>query len=132
MEILSVLGAALAAFVLGSVWYMVLAESWMDAAKIPKDEDGKPEGGMTAGIFAGSFVLQLIVAGMMRHVFSTSGVDGIGAGFISGAGIGLFFISPWIAINNMYAMRPIRLSLIDGGYATVACAAMGLVLTLLS
>lgn len=130
MELLSVVSAAAVSFAVGAVWYMVLAEPWMRAAQIPRDAQGKPEGGQDPKIFAMTFVLQLIVAGMMRHVFSLSGIDTIGSGLIAGAGVGLFFISPWIAINNAYGMRPVRLTLIDGGYATLGCAAMGLILTL--
>lgn len=130
MELLSVVSAAAVSFAVGAVWYMVLAEPWMQAAQIPRDAQGKPEGGQDPKIFAMTFVLQLIVAGMMRHVFSLSGIDTIGSGLIAGAGVGLFFISPWIAINNAYGMRPVRLTLIDGGYATLGCAAMGLILTL--
>lgn len=130
MELLSVLAAAIAAFALGSAWYMSLAEPWMKAANIPRDEDGKPKGGQNPKIFAMTFVLQLVVAGMMRHVFALAGIDGVAKGLVAGLGIGLFFISPWIAINNLYGMRPFRLTLIDGGYATLACAVMGLVLVL--
>jgi hypothetical protein len=59
-----------------------------------------------------------------------SGIDTIAEGFVSGLGVGLFFISPWIMINNAYGNRPFRLTLIDGGYATIGCAVIGLVLTL--
>lgn len=131
MGLLIVVIAAAIGFALGAVWYMVLAEPWMEAAKIKKGPDGKPEGGQDPKIFAATFVLQLIVAGMMRHIFVLSGIDTIGAGLVAGLGVGLFFISPWIAINNLYGGRPAKLTMIDGGYATLACAAMGLVLTLL-
>ena len=47
-------------------------------------------------------------------------------------GIGLFFISPWIMINNSYGRRPFKLTVIDGGYATFGCAIMGAVLALMS
>ena len=130
MEILSVIAAALAAFVLGSLWYMTLADSWMQASGMPRGEDGQPKGGFDLRIFGLSFLLQLVVAGMMRHVFALSGIDSITEGLVAGTGVGLFFISPWIAINNLYAMRPTKLTLIDGGYATVACLVMGLVLVL--
>jgi uncharacterized protein DUF1761 len=130
MEFLNVIVAAAAGFALGAVWYGALAEPWMQAAGIERDADGKPKGGQSPMMFGATFVLQLIVAGMMRHVFALSGIDSLGAGIVSGLGVGLFFISPWIAINNLYCSRPVRLTLIDGGYATVACAAMGLVLTL--
>jgi len=131
MEFTSVIAAAAVSFVIGAVWYMALAEPWMQDAGIERDENGKPKGGQSPLIFAATFVLQLLVAGMMRHIFSISGIDGIGAGLIAGGGVGLFFITPWIAINNLYGSRPTRLTLIDGGYATVGCAAMGLVLVLL-
>lgn len=130
MEFLSVFAAALAAFIAGSVWYMLLAEPWKKAAKVSPEKAEKYEDGMSLKVFGLSFVLQLLVAGMMRHVFSLSGIESAGAGIIAGIGVGLFFISPWIAINNLYAMRPMRLTLIDGGYATLACAIMGLILTI--
>ncbi|AUQ68123.1 DUF1761 domain-containing protein [Phaeobacter inhibens] len=130
MEILNVVAAAIAGFVLGAVWYGLLAEPWMQAAKVPRDENGKPAGGQTPAVFIATFGLQIVVAGMMRHVFALSGIDTVGGGLVSGLGVGLFFITPWIMINNLYGVRPLRLSMIDGGYATLACGAIGVVLTL--
>ncbi|EBA17046.1 hypothetical protein RSK20926_08752 [Roseobacter sp. SK209-2-6] len=130
MEFLNVLVAAAAGFALGAVYYGILANPWMEAANIKRGTDGKPEGGQSPALFAATFALQLVVAGMMRHVFSLSGIDTSGAGLVAGLGVGLFFISPWIAINNLYAGRPLRLTLIDGGYASLACALIGLVLCL--
>lgn len=130
MGFLSVLIAAAAGFGLGAVWYMLLAEPWMEAVGMKRGADGKPEGGQSPVVFALTFVMLLLVAGMMRHTFALSGVDTLGKGLLSGLGIGLFFISPWIVINNLYGSRPFKLSVIDGGYATTACALMGLVLTL--
>ncbi|MBQ4823204.1 DUF1761 domain-containing protein [Leisingera sp. HS039] len=130
MEFISVIAAAAAAFVLGAGYYGALAKPWVEAAGVECDEDGKPKGGQSPMIFAMAFLLQLIVVGMMRHVFTLSGIETLGAGLIGGAGVGLFFISPWIALNNMYGMRPVKLTLIDGGYATLACAIAGLVLSL--
>ena len=130
MEILNVLAAAAASWVFGAVWYMALAKPWMAAAKITVDENGRPAND-SAMPYLLSAVAMILVAGMMRHVFALGLIDSPAKGIVAGAGIGLFFISPWIAINNLYGMRPLRLTLIDGGYATLGCAAMGLVLTLL-
>lgn len=77
-----------------------------------------------------SALAMLLVSGMMRHIFAMAGIATVAGGLIAGLGIGLFFISPWIMINNAYAMRPFRLTLIDGGYATFGCAVIGLVLAL--
>ncbi len=130
IESLNVLAATAAAFALGAVWYMALSKPWMADTGIKVDSDGRPEGGAGPGIFITAFILQLLVAGMMRHIFATAGIVTIGTGVLAGLGIGLFFISPWIALNNLYSMRPVRLTLIDGGYATLACGLMGLVLAL--
>ncbi|WP_425097824.1 DUF1761 domain-containing protein [Tropicibacter sp. S64] len=130
MELINVLAATVAGFAAGAVWYNVLSKHWLEAAGIPCDENGKPLGGPNPVLFGLGFLCQLVVAGMMRHVFAASGVASVGAGIVSGAGIGLFFIAPWIALNNLYGGKPLKLTLIDGGYATVSCALMGLVLTL--
>lgn len=129
MEIVNVVVAAAAAWGFGAVWYMFLAQPWMQAAGIKAGEDGRPEGG-SALPYILSIVAMLVVAGMMRHAFATAGIDTFGKGLVSGLGIGLFFISPWIMINNAYGMRPFKLTLIDGGYATFGCAIMGAILTL--
>ncbi|MCC0063521.1 MAG: DUF1761 domain-containing protein [Defluviimonas sp.] len=130
MGILAVLVAAAASWILGAAYYMGLARPWMEAAGIAMDENGRPKGGGSPLPFALSALCMILVAGMMRHIFHGAGVSTVGAGLIGGAGIGLFFIAPWIMINNAYAMRPFRLTLIDGGYAVAGCATIGAVLTL--
>lgn len=130
MEILNVIVAAFAGFALGAVWYNVLSEQWIEASGVSCDSDGKPVSMQKSYIFGLSFVLIMIVTGMMRHVFAAAGIDSVVNGVVSGIGIGLFFISPWIGINNLYAGKPLKLTLIDGGYATLACAVIGLVLVL--
>lgn len=129
MEFLNVIAAAVACFATGAIWYMSLAKPWMAASGIESDENGQPVNNAGALPYIMSFVAALMVAGMMRHVFATSGVDTISEGVISGLGIGAFFISPWIMMNNGYQGNPFKLTLIDGGYATVGCAVIGAVLT---
>lgn len=130
MGYFTVIIAAIAAFVLGAVYYMALAKPWMEAANISVGEDGKPINNSPVPYIV-SFICMVIVAGMMRHVFALSGIETAGKGLVSGFGIGLFFITPWIFVNTGYSDRPWKLAVIDGGYATAACAIMGLVLTLL-
>ena len=129
MGFLSVVIAAAAGFGFGAIWYMVLAKPWVEAANITTDSNGNPVGGSPLPYIMAAIAM-LLVAGMMRHTFSLSGIDTMVKGITSGLGIGLFFISPWIMINNGYGGRPFKLTLIDGGYATFGCAIIGLVLTL--
>jgi hypothetical protein len=129
MGIVAVIVAAAAGFGFGAIWYMALAKPWVAAANIQVDADGKPIDNSPLP-FVMAAVAMVLVAGMMRHTFALSQIDDPGKGLMSGLGIGLFFISPWIMINNGYGGRPFRLTLIDGGDATFGCAIMGLILTL--
>ncbi|MXY34811.1 MAG: DUF1761 domain-containing protein [Boseongicola sp. SB0676_bin_33] len=127
MEIISVIVAAVGGFAFGAAWYMALSKQWVAASGIEVDESGRPANeSKTPFILAG--IAMLLVAGMMRHMFAMSGIDTLAAGLVGGLGVGLFFISPWIMINNAYGDRPFNLTLIDGGYATFGCAVIGAIL----
>ena len=130
MEILNVLVAAFGGFAFGAVWYMALSKPWLAASGVECDETGRPKNGGSPLPFILSGIAMILVAGMMRHVFAEANITTLGKGTMSGLGIGLFFISPWVMINNAYVMRPFKLTLIDGGYATIGCAIIGAILTL--
>ena len=129
MGILSVLVAAIGGFAFGAAWYMTLSKQWVEVVGIETDENGRPvnEGPLP---YILSFIAMIVVAGMMRHTFAMAGIDGFGKGLISGLGVGLFFIAPWIMINNAYGNRPFKLTVIDSGYAAFGCGVMGAILGL--
>ncbi len=128
MEIINVLVAALASWVLGAVYYMTLSKPWLQASGIDTDENGRPKGNGSPLPFILSAICMVLVAGMMRHIFAMAGIVTIGGGLVAGIGIGAFFIAPWVMINNAYGMRPFMLTIIDGGYAILGCALIGAVL----
>lgn len=130
MELLNIVAAAAGSWVFGAIWYMALSKPWMEAAGIPRDENGRPQGNGSPMPFVLSAICMIVVAGMMRHIFAMAAVDSVGKGLMSGLGIGLFFIAPWVMINNAYGMKPFRLTLIDGGYAIIGCTIIGVILTL--
>jgi hypothetical protein len=129
MEILNVLVAAAACWAFGAAWYGLLSKPWMAVSGVTMGPDGRPANGTSPLPYLVSLVMMIIVAGMMRHVFAMSpGLDSLWDGIMTGLGVGAFFITPWIAINNAYTMRPLLLTLIDGAYATIGCAIIGVVL----
>lgn len=130
MGVLAVLIAALGCFATGAAWYMTLGKPWMEDVGIETGPDGKPTGEMSPMPFVISAIAALALAGMMRHIFAMAGIDGAGKGLVSGLGIGLFMIAPWIAMNYAYARRPPRLIMIDGGYAVLGPGVVGLILGL--
>lgn len=130
MGFLAVIVAAFAGFIIGAIYYGALSKPWMEASGVPVGEDGKPLNSSNPTPYIVSFVMILLVAGMMRHSFALSGIDTVGKGLISGLGVGAFFIAPWIFINTGYSDRPWKLAVIDSGYAILAAGAIGTVLML--
>lgn len=130
MAFVSVLAAGVAAFMFGAVWYTLFGPKSVAASGVPRDETGNPANRRDPVPYVTSFLCAILVAGMMRHVFLSSGIDSIGGAAISGFGVGLFLVSPWIATHYAFAARPRELLLIDGGYATFGCTVIGLVLGL--
>ena len=128
MDYFAVIITAAIGFGIGAVWYGVFSRVWVPASGVPTNERGAPREGASPALYAASYVCILLVAGMMRHVFAMAHVQGFGVGVVAGLGIGLFFIAPWITLNVLFAHRPKVLAVIDGGYAAVACTAIGLVL----
>ena len=130
MGIIAVLAAAAAGYAFGTVWYMSLSKPWMAAAGVEVGDDGRPTNSKDPIPYITAFIMAVLVAGMMRHVFVTSGIDTVGKGLITGLGLGLFVAAPWIVNNVMFSDKPKILALIDGGYAAGGCTVIGLVLAL--
>lgn len=126
MEFLNVIAAAVGAFAFGAVWYIAMSKPWMAAAGVTEAQQ-RTSGPMP---FVVGLVAMVLVAGMMRHIFAGSGVATPGAGVLAGAGIGAFFITPWVAMNYAFALRKPALTVIDGVNSVVGCAIMGAILTL--
>jgi hypothetical protein len=127
MGLVAILMAAAAGFAVGAAWYAALTPAWLKAtgrteADIRSRRDAAPF--LLAGLAA------LLAAGTMRHVFASSGIDGALAGLTAGLGFGGLVVAPWLAMNAAFGGRARALWWIDGGHATLAFGAMGLVLGL--
>lgn len=124
MGLWNVLAAAAAAWGFGVIWYRALSPRRAAAGGrgLPVDA-----GHLAPAIV--SALVMVLVAGFLRHIFFVSGLtSNVPLGLIAGMGVGLFFIAPWQWMTNLADRRPIRLVLIDGGFATIATAIMGALL----
>lgn len=130
MEFVNVLVAAGAGFAFGALWYGVLSKSWMSVSGVKVGSNGTPANSSDPMPYIMGLLAMILVSGMMRHVFELSQIDTLGKGLVSGLGIGLFMSAPWLMICYGFAGRPVKLLLIDGGYAAFGSAIIGLVLTL--
>ncbi len=105
---------------LGMAWYGVFSQPWMDANLLTMEKI-ESAGNATPG-----YILSMIVAAISAVILSAilrrMKVHGWVEGLFTGAGIGLIALLGTI-VGNWYAMRPLVVSLVDGGFAFAQYAA---------
>ena len=120
---IAVLGAALAGFVIGGLWYgPLLGKAWQAESGL---SDEAMKNGNMARIFGLTFALNLIAAFILAHVMATYQHPGLYISAMIGFGIGLGFVATSIGVNYLFARKSLKLFLIDAGYWTVVYTAMG-------
>jgi len=129
MNYWAVLMAAVAAWMLGALWYSLLAKPWMTAAGVTDPRKGANVGSVRAFLpyilaFAAALVMSWVLAGIMGHVGPLS----IRNGVISGAFCWLGFTIPALAVNYTFGRRSPLLLVIDGGYWLAALVVMGVII----
>ena len=125
IKLLAVLLAAVAAFVVGGLWYGALfGKVWR--AELGIGPGQPPKLGMGTMLGA-NFVLLLLSAFMLGHMFARNPGLPSHLYFMMSGGVGAFFIVPALWINYLYQGRTRRLALIDAGHWIAAYLAMGTV-----
>jgi hypothetical protein len=126
---LAVLFAAVAAWVLGAVWYRVLSAHWLAAlgktAAEMKGPDGKPK---SYAPFILVFVAEVIMAWMLAGLLGHLGAVTLKNGVISGAFCWFGFVLTTIAVNNAFGGRKIMLTVIDAGHWLAVLLLMGAII----
>jgi hypothetical protein len=125
---LTILAAAVAGWLAGAVWYMVLGKPWMAAlgttpekVKAARNQPGAMRP-FTYALLA-NLVMAWVLSGLIGHL--GPGQTTLRNGIISGAFCWLGFVITTMTVNNSFARRDPRLLLIDGGYWLVVLLLMG-------
>lgn len=125
MNWLAVIGAALAGFVIGGLWYGPLfGKVWQRESGL---SDEKLKSANMAQIFGIAFVLNLVASFILGHVLATYSHPGLHVSAMIGLGIGLGFVATSVGVNYLFARKSLKLFLIDGGYWTLVYTVMGAV-----
>lgn len=129
---LAILAAAVAGFVVGGIWYGPLfGKAWMKARGI--DAEAAKAGANMGVIFGTTFVLNLIAAFMLDHLYNTYDTKvGFHHSLVIAGIIGVGFITTSIGVNYLFSRLPRALFLIDAGYWIVMYLVMGAIFGLLS
>lgn len=127
-NLLAILIAAAAGFLVGGLWYGPLfGKPWMQ-------EHGFTEGELRSGnmlrIYGLTFAFSLLSAVMLGHLLAFTSGSVRGTMMIS-IGIALGFIVPAIGTNYLFSRASGKLFAIDAGYWLTFYAAMGVVFVLL-
>ena len=128
MDFINVIIAGIAGYAFGAAWYGILGKQWQAATGLTAD-DVKPANNISAYIIG--IVCNIIIAGMMRHIFVASGVAGLTNSVVSGLGLGLFIAGAFLMINYSFAKRSSALKWIDIGHAAGVGAVIGAALSFL-
>ncbi len=105
---------------LGIAWYGVFSQPWMDANLLTMEKI------QTAGNAVPGYILSMTVAAVsaviLTLILKRMGIRNWLEGLYTGAGIGLIALLGTI-VGNWYSMRPLVVSLVDGGFAFLQYAA---------
>ena len=124
---LAVIIAALAAFGLGAVWYMVLAKPWVRATG-KTEAELKKEGSGKALPFIICLLALLVMAWMLAGLLGHIGNITVRGGMISGAFVWTGFVITTMGVNHTFGGQKPMLTLIDGGYWLAVLILMGAVI----
>ena len=130
LNILSVLLAAVAAWLFGAAYYMALSKPWMRASGWrSKEEMLTAAGGKMSPLpFVISFVAELVMAYFLTGLIAHLGEVNIWRALVSAFFIWLAFVATTIAVNHRYMMKPWSLTVIDAGHWLGVLLVMGLVI----
>lgn len=127
MAYVEVLIAAVAAFLLGFLWYTALfGKSWQAETGIT-DEQAQSGMAITHGV---AFIMMLVIAYMLNIIIGMheAAEQTLVHGAFHGFSAALFTAVPLMVIHYMYQKKSLKLILIDGGYALAFFAVIGAVL----
>lgn len=128
MDYIAVIIAGFAGYAFGAAWYSLLGGRWRDAVGLSA-EDVRPSRNISAFVIA--LVANIVVAGIMRHIFVSAGVADPVAGLVGGFGLGAFVAGAYILTNYSFARASGALKAIDIGHAAGSAAVIGLALGLM-
>jgi hypothetical protein len=128
--ILAILGAAVAGWVFGAIWYTALGKAYQRALGL--DTEACKGQKMPLTPMVTSFVVALVMSAVMYQLLSNLGVLGVQPAALAGITIGVGFLGCSVLVNNLFQKKPFTLTLIDGGHWALAVTVEAVVLSFLA
>jgi hypothetical protein len=114
---LSILFAAVAAWIFGGVYYSSLSKPWLAAQDKTLEQCKAEQAGKSGAakavpfilVFVGELIMAFVLYGILVHL----GAFTLRAGIVSGAFCWFGFVLPTVAANNAFCARKPMLTIID-------------------
>jgi len=123
------LWAVLVCVVIGQIvpalWYTVFSERWMALNGFTMEQI---KSGTSPVPYLASIVSSSFMAYTMAWVFTKIPVRSLFSGLLTGLLFGVVFVLSEVIVKDMFSMRPLALSLIDGGVSTLVYTITGSIL----
>lgn len=123
----TVVTAAVSAFVLGALWYspFMFGNAWLPAAGLTEEKLKTMSKGHSIMVFVLSFIASLAGALVFALIIGPS--PALGFSLTAGVLIGLVWIAGSFAINYLFEARSFKLWAINGGYHTLQYSIYGII-----
>ncbi len=128
INFLAVLVAAIASYVIATVWYaVVFAKVWK---KLTGITDMKPSPMNIVLSFIGSLVVSFVLFHLITFSNYYLGTSGIAGGLMGGFHGWLGFVAPVTLTTKLYEKKPWGLLLLDNGFWLISLLVMGSILSM--
>jgi hypothetical protein len=132
VNFLSILIAAVAAWIFGGAYYTLLSKPWMAAQDKTLEQCQAEQAGQSGAAKAAPFILafvgELIMAWVLYGILVHLNMFTLRAGIISGALCWFGFVLTTVTVNNAFCGRKPMLTVIDGGAWLGALVIIGAIL----
>ena len=118
----AVLVAAVASFIIGSLWYtsLLFGNTWMKETGMTKEKARQANMPLLLGT---SFIINLIMALLLAAFIGPD--SNLAFGVVAGVLVGTGWVAFSTGIQYMFEQKSFKLFLINGGYQTVTFIVMG-------
>jgi ABC-type Na+ efflux pump permease subunit len=122
VNVLTVITAALSAFILGGVWYSLFGKAWQLAEGL---SDEKCQKGHKPFVYFTAFLLSILSATAFSFMIGPK--PSLSYALSISLVISLGFITTSLGVNYLFAQRHVKLFLIDSGYHIVKFITYGII-----
>jgi hypothetical protein len=116
INVLAVLAAAVAGWLLGAVWYRAFGTPWLAALGKTMEELVGPSGKPSPVPFVVAFVALLVMSAVLAVFIGQTGPATIGRGVLVGFLAWLGFVVTSMSVNHGFTNQKPALTAIDGGH----------------